>query len=96
MTEYNEKLCDEKHNTLKDKLQTIDKRLDNHSDEIKKTNVNVQDLKEVLIEVKDLNKRMIDNNNNNTAIKTSNKGMWGVVIASALTSASGIIIAFLK
>ncbi len=96
MSDYNEKLCDEKHNGIKEKLQVIDKRLDNHSDDIKKTNTEVQDLKEVLIEVKELNKRMIDNNNNNTTVKTSNKAMWGVIIASFLTSASSVIVALVK
>ncbi len=68
MSDFNEKLCDEKHNSLKDKLQVIDKRLDNHSEEIKKTNEGVQDLKEVVLELKDLNKRLIDNNNNKSEI----------------------------
>ena len=96
MSEYSEKLCDEKHNTIKDKLQTIDKRLDNHSDEIKKTNENVQDLKEVLIEVKDLNKRMIDNNNNKSEISKTWIITFGVIVTALSSGLSTIIVTVFK
>lgn len=89
MTDYNTALCEERHSTIKDKFQNIDKKLDGHDEQI-------SDMKEVIVEIKELNKRMIDKQNDNTAVKTSNRALWSVVIASFLTSASSIIVAVLK
>lgn len=39
MTEYNEKLCNEKHKQVDDKLEVHDRRLNSHADEIKELKI---------------------------------------------------------
>jgi hypothetical protein len=89
MNDYNNALCEERHSSIKEKFQTVDKKLEVHDEQI-------NDMKEVVLELRDLNKRMIDKQNDNTAVKTSNRALWGVVIASFLTSASSIIVVLVK
>lgn len=52
MTEYNEKLCEEKHKNLDKRLDVVDKRLDAHADKIdsvEKANIKLTEILDIMI-----------------------------------------------
>lgn len=96
MAEYSEKLCDEKHNTVDEKLSLHEKRLNDHGDRIKKletdsvgTKKDVELFKETLVEIKNLIEKMTRQLDE---LKQKPAKRWDGLIDKAITVLVGIII----
>lgn len=96
MSEYSEKLCDEKHESLKETIETHERRLNDHADRLKKIeNENVGTAKDVSSFKESLNR--IEDSVAKIAMQLENikekpAKRWDGLIDKIITIIAGIVI----
>jgi hypothetical protein len=92
MSEYNENLCKEKHESIEKIFDTHERRLNGHADRLKKMEndaKDVQNFKETLDQIKKLIEKMT---NQLEALKEKPGKRWDSLINQIITVLVGIII----